>query len=306
MSAISPPRPPHHVGFDSRKTGRACVPLTRYTDRDGFLREVICCLGAGGSKLVIDRLAGTRADQRLIAHLAADEPAQNANIVTSLYLAHEQNRRCRRLTREDLETDLFTADETQLVSGSKDVPPTDSVPLLDRHGYIYRLQAASTDMSIPELRWHRCPQHDQDGRVETVSVREAVGSLESYEPVRGITSQALATHTCEEAGISVAVLRAELARVDRSPIVLNRGLREAVLTAVKERGLSMSEIAMRCGRLKRDTRGNVSGETSWLARRIGRLPEGGESTPTPWIYSETLALISRQGLRITPREVELG
>ena len=36
---------------------------------------------------------------------------------------------------------------------------------------------------------------------------------------------------------------------------------------------------MRCGRVKRDARGNVSGETSWLARRIGQMPEGGEQKP---------------------------
>jgi hypothetical protein len=67
----------------------------------------------------------------------------------------------------------------------------------------------------------------------------------------------------------------------------------------------MSEIAIRCGRVKRDRRGNESGETSWLARRLGLLPEGGQSTPTPWIHSDVLALIARSGLGLSPREVEL-
>ena len=67
----------------------------------------------------------------------------------------------------------------------------------------------------------------------------------------------------------------------------------------------MSEIAIRCGRVKRDQRGNVSGETSWLARRIGQLPDAGQSTPTPWISSDVLALIARDGLGLSPREVEL-
>jgi len=62
---------------------------------------------------------------------------------------------------------------------------------------------------------------------------------------------------------------------------------------------------VRCGRVKRDRRGNVSGETSWLARRLGLLPEGGERVPTPWIHSEVLALIARRGLGLCPREVEL-
>ena len=78
-----------------------------------------------------------------------------------------------------------------------------------------------------------------------------------------------------------------------------------VQSAVKHRGLSMSEIALRCGRTKRDRAGRVSGETSWLARRIGQAPEGGEQHPSPWVQSDVLALIAREGLRVCPREVEL-
>ena len=90
-----------------------------------------------------------------------------------------------------------------------------------------------------------------------------------------------------------------------SPIVLNRGLREAVAELLAREQLSMSEIAIRCGRIKRDGRGNESGETSWLARRLGLLPEGGHDAPTPWIHSEVLALIARDGIGVSPREVEL-
>jgi hypothetical protein len=67
----------------------------------------------------------------------------------------------------------------------------------------------------------------------------------------------------------------------------------------------MSEIAIRCGRRKWDQRGCESGETSWLARRIGMLPEGGESEPTPWVHSDVLALIACNGLGLAPCEVEL-
>jgi hypothetical protein len=67
----------------------------------------------------------------------------------------------------------------------------------------------------------------------------------------------------------------------------------------------MSTIAIRCGRVKRDRRGNESGETSWLARRLGLLPEAGQVMPTPWIHSDVLALIARRGLGVSPREVEL-
>jgi hypothetical protein len=94
--------------------------------------------------------------------------------------------------------------------------------------------------------------------------------------------------------------------VSASPILLNRGLREVVQRKVARGELSMSEIALRCGRVKRDRRGNLSGETSWLARRIGQLPEGGEQEPTPWIHSDVLALIVRQGLGASPHEIEVG
>jgi hypothetical protein len=67
----------------------------------------------------------------------------------------------------------------------------------------------------------------------------------------------------------------------------------------------MSEIAIRCGRVKRDTRGSSSGQTSWLARRIGQLPEGGQDSPTPWVHTDVLALIARDGIGVSPNEVEL-
>jgi hypothetical protein len=131
-----------------------------------------------------------------------------------------------------------------------------------------------------------------------------VGALEAYEPVRALTEHAIADRT-EDPGVSLARLRCEFERLCVSPVVLNRGLREAVLDAINRRGTSMSEIALRCGMVKRDRRGNVSGETSWLARRIGIMPEGGETAITPWIHSDVLGAIARKGLGITPREVEL-
>ncbi|HWF31691.1 MAG TPA: hypothetical protein VG188_03940 [Solirubrobacteraceae bacterium] len=158
-------------------------------------------------------------------------------------------------------------------------------------------------MSIPELRWGCLPSAGAQEWVP-VSLREAIASLERYEPVRTMTACALALK--EQADdVSVTVLRAELRRVQESPIVLNRGLRKAVLDAVERRGQSLSEIAMRCGRVKRDAAGNESGETSWLARRLGLLPEGGRERATPWIHSDVLALIARDGLGVSPREVEV-
>jgi len=175
----------------------------------------------------------------------------------------------------------------------------------DRAGRSYRLELLQTGMSIPELRWRRhSPSSSAEGPTP-VSVREAIARLEDYEPVRTRTARALSRHR-GDGEVSTTVLRAELERVKDSPIVLNRKLRKVVLATIQREDLSMSEIAIRCGRVKRDAGGNESGETSWLARRLGILPEGGRDTPTPWIHSDVLGLISRQGLGISPREVELG
>jgi hypothetical protein len=158
-------------------------------------------------------------------------------------------------------------------------------------------------MSIPELRWcwHEAP--GSEASMNVVSLREAIGTIESYEPLCSLTERALARHE-DDCRVSSTVLRGELRRARESPIVLNRRLREIVVERVAVLGPSMSEIAIRCGRVKRDPRGNESGETSWLARRLGLLAEGGQSAPTPWIHSDVLALIARHGLGLSPRELE--
>jgi hypothetical protein len=274
--------------------------LSRYTDGQGNEREVLAQPGMAGSVLVLDRDRVTLGDVRLVAHLAADEPAGNAALVCDSYLCdmNAARHRCRLVTSEDLRSEPF-ADQPETVLHSEPVYTDKPV---DRHGRRYRLQALHTGMSIPELRWRR--DHTPVPRAgEPVSVREAIAAVESYEPVRALTVRALALH--DGVDISTAVLRAELARVQHSPIVLNRRLREVVLESVARGELSMSEIAVRCGRVKRDRKGNESGETSWLARRLGLVPEGGQQTPTPWIHSDVLALIARSGLGISPREVEL-
>jgi hypothetical protein len=268
--------------------------LDRYTDPHGQPREVIERPGAAGSKLVVDRDSASGGDQRLVAHLGADEPAGNAALVCSRYLQDTANGRggCRALDAQDSRIAPF-ARSREL---ERTPPHASSAELVDRLGSAFALEQIRSALSIPELRWCR--------REQPVSVREAIASLESYEPVRALTLHALALHGRSDA-ISTTVLRAELTRVQDSPIVLNRRLREVVLATVERQQLSMSEIAIRCGRVKRDRKGNQSGETSWLARRVGLLPEGGQSTPTPWIHTDVLALIARRGLGVSPREVEL-
>jgi hypothetical protein len=287
-----------------RAVARDGHALGGYIDWQGRAREVLARPGAAGSVLVVDRDSATRGDPRLVAHLAPDEPFENAAIVCGRYIedACGGRYRCRALTREDARAVPFgEEDEARLCL---ERPFTDAIPV-DAHGHLYRLELLQTRMSIPELRWRRHGLGPPAGeRREVVSLRDVIARLESYEPVRSLTLRSLALHR-DDAGVSTTVLRAELVRVQNSPIVLNRGLREAVLAKIEREQLSMSEIAIRCGRVKRDRRGNESGETSWLARRLGLLPEAGHGAPTPWIHSDVLALIARRGVGIPPREAEL-
>lgn len=291
--------------------------LARYSDPHGRLREVLTRPGCGGSVLLIDRDALTRGDHRLIAHLAADEPPANALLTCRDYLRNSRKRPCRPLTA----TDLWVAPFAEVPSESR-APEADR-ELLDRHGRSYRLLARAQGIAIPELRWHRLAA-SPSGDSEALSLRQVIGCLQSYQPVRDITVRALSlsvslslSHSLPHAllhafsphpshrRLSTSTLRGELLRIDASPIVLNRGLREAVQRALAD-GDSFSEIATRCGRLKREAGGTVHGDTSWLARRVGLLPNAGKTEPTPWVHSDVLALIARRGLGISPMEVELG
>jgi hypothetical protein len=277
-------------------------PLGRYTDQRGRTRELVAQAGACGSVLVVDRDQATLEDARLIAHLCADEPAENAAIVCAEYLrsAKADRCRCRALTATDARTAPFVEGRE---TGAANAHVASETQPVDARGRRYSLELVDTNMSIPALRWCRTPEAGA-GQLEQVSLRDAIAALESYEPMLAITIRALSLHS-ESTQTSTTILRAELVRVRESPIVLNRLLRDAVLRRVTRGELSMSEIAVRCERVKRDRKGNESGETSWLARRIGVLAEGGHSAPTPWIHSDVLALIARSGLGISPREVEL-
>ncbi len=145
------------------------------------------------------------------------------------------------------------------------------------------------------------PAKPAAGDCEEVSLREVVGAVEDYEPARSITRQAVAA---SRPGISTYALRHELDNLCRSPLVLNRRLREAVVDAIEHRELSMSEIAIRCRRVKRRDSG-LTGETSWLARRVGLRADSTTGRPTPWVHAGVLALIARDGLGITPSDVEM-
>ncbi|MEA2314603.1 MAG: hypothetical protein QOI03_1295 [Solirubrobacteraceae bacterium] len=276
--------------------------LASYADEYGAEREILTTPAAAGSTLVIDRDARTHDDRRLVAHLAADEPAQNAALVCRCYIdaARSGRQRCRALTAED----ALAAPFPREAHAAGTIERGARGELLDAIGGAYRLEAFARGMSIAQLRWSRASATPTGCDRRLVSLREVIARLESYEPACALTRSAISRRRYD-AAVSTTVLCSELTRVQNSPIVLNRGLREAVIAIISREQLSMSEIAIRCGRIKRDARGNESGETSWLARRLGLLSEAGHNRPTPWIHSDVLALIARRGLSISPREVEV-
>jgi hypothetical protein len=269
--------------------------LATYADGSGEKRELIAMTVSDGT-LVIDRFAGSGYDPVLVGRLHADEPVENARLLARMYLDDERRGRCRPVTDADL---TASADVVEVPSVSADVRW--GAPLVAGVGVLVQIGRV-TDKGVPALRWTVTTRAGGDRRV--LPLRQVFGLLQAYEPAASMTRAALAAHP-QPAGVSVCGLRCELDRACNSPIVLNRALRERVERAVATEGLSMSEIATRCGRVKRSRNGSESGETSWLARRIGQLPEAGRDQPTPWVHSDVLALIARDGLGISPREVEL-
>ena len=255
-------------------------------------RTITTMPDAGGGALVIDRRAD-ESDARLVGRIEPDEPHENARILAALYLDDPSRGRCRLVTQDDV------------LPLAEDQPLNESeircdLPLEAGAGETLQLQVVPVDGTIPAVRWTRTDGGSKGG--EVVSLRDVIGKVEDYEPALMMTAAAIRHH--EQIDVSTILLRGELKRMHTSSIVLNRRLRERVQQAVSV-GLTMSEMAIRCGRVKRDRRGAESGDTSWLARRIGQLPEAGKTQPTPWVHSDVLALIARDGLDVSPREVEV-
>lgn len=267
------------------------ITCDRYLAADG-VREVVLLPGACGSRLLVDRRAADGDDARLLAHLHRDEPDGNAALVCREFLADSW-----RAARGLRDSDFADVPADERPSAGETYRPA---VLTDALGYRYFLRASGNPA---ELRWHR-ESRGLSGRPRRMSARDVVGALESYEPVCTMTRAAVSRYR-RDRSVSVAALSVELRRIEESPIVLNRQLRNAVLAAVQDLGVSFSAIAVACGRIKHDQRGNGSGETSWLARRVGLLPSAPGARPNPWVHSDTLALIAREGLGIAPREVEL-
>jgi hypothetical protein len=304
MPAIAPP--PSRTCTQRRRRRRSPrrhARLGGYRDDCGCRRELVALRARAGSLLVVDRDADTLADRRLVAHLGADEPPANAVLVCRSYLSHPSGRWCRRLRPGDLLA-VPPGDPLTMAPGRHAEAELHLPAPVAAGGYLHGLRPIERERSVIELRWCRRSHGRSTGQWEPVGLRDVIAALESYEPVRSITAALIACRR-NDSKLSLRQLCAEYRRLCTSPVVLNRALREAVLRAIEGEELSMSEIALRCGVLKRDRHGKPSGETSWLARRVGLMPEGGAKRITPWIHSDVLALIAREGLRLSPREVEV-
>ena len=288
MSTLTAPRPRNRQRVGSRTGAQhGSNRLGGYIhDQAGTTREIVCLPGAGGSRLVIDRDADTLNDWRLVAHLAADEPPENARTVCELYLADDEEKQLPALVSRGLPANSVRWPFS--IRGRRRLVGHRAARL---NWYVYRVREVAKRTSFRELRWTRSRHPRQEEPFDPLTLRHVVARLQDYEPARAVTTAALVVHKHEHS-VSICRLRAELECVTRSRIVLNRGLREAVEREMARGEVSMSQIALRCGRVKHDKHGNQSGETSWLRRRLGQQAESGEDGPTPWIHTDVLALIA--------------
>ena len=188
------------------------VSLGHYTAPDGAEpREIVSTPGAGESTLVIDRLAGTHADARLVAHLAADEPLENARIVCEMYLIDQTRGRCRAVTTQNLEQSPLAPSRP-----TADRPSSPHPAVLDAGGHSYRIREVSSDDDFPQLRWTRSRHPGCDVDFDQLTLRDVIARLEDYEPARTLTAQALALHR-EDPRVSTCQLQQELRPRDRQP-----------------------------------------------------------------------------------------
>ncbi len=160
MSTTTAP-PPHTtqatpLGADSN--GRRTRSLGSYVRVDsGQTREAVSLKRPDGSTLVVDYQHGTLSDGRLVAHLPADEPPENAQIVCELYLADDTKGRCCAVTAED-----FDLTRHATAPSPADDAPTALDAVNDADGHVYRIRELPTLETMSELRWTRSREPDPE------------------------------------------------------------------------------------------------------------------------------------------------
>ena len=150
---MPPLHPIHPSVTPQRASARRASDGTSSTKQD--VRKLIGLARPDGSTFVVDRLARTAGDGRVVAHIAASERPENACIIAEMYLADERRRRCRLLSADDLA-------RTRPASSPASIASTvlDHAPLLDGEDYCFRIRELTTGRSVPELRWARSRLHD--------------------------------------------------------------------------------------------------------------------------------------------------
>ncbi len=153
--------------------------------------------------LVLDRDAATLCDRRLIAHLAADEPHENAELVCNHYLRGREGALVSaRATRGSADLSAWPA---KRIGMRHDLNSQDAL-VTGRDGNRYRLSPVPGERCILQMRWCRAAAESDDRCWQQVSLREVVGAVESYEPMRTLTEQAIARHD-KDHSVSVTRLR---------------------------------------------------------------------------------------------------
>lgn len=100
MSATATPDPPV---CESAPCERAPCLGQYVEDETQQVREIISLARPNGSVFVVDRLARSASDARVVAHLSSGEPPENASLIAEMYLADGGRRgRCRLLSADDL------------------------------------------------------------------------------------------------------------------------------------------------------------------------------------------------------------
>ena len=106
---------------------------------------------------MLDCLAGTLKDARLVARVAPDEPHGNARLVATMYVADPSRGHCGSL--EAMRLDEPGPSET--AAAVRTAP--DTGVLVDAHGHTYAIRQLPVEDLGFELRWTRRPHGDPDG-----------------------------------------------------------------------------------------------------------------------------------------------
>ena len=170
-TSVSKRRRPTRI--QRQRAGRDQRLLGSYTDQQGHAREVIARGGAAGSTLVVDRDRDTHGDARLVAHLAGDEPCENAALICERYLEDPvaTRRRCRLLTAEDARITPFA----EPADGDVDRSQGEAVSRSTGDGCRYGLEPSTAACRSPSCAGVGIPA-DGRRRGRAVSVREAVAA----------------------------------------------------------------------------------------------------------------------------------